>query len=241
VNLCDNIETGQLQTDTRNEGPTASTTHAVELPKQRRRTKKRTDDVRLTCRLTPGTELASLDVVEVGCTKEYTVPLISSAELEGSAGHPPALEVIETNAKKRSRKKVVDSPTDELDTAETVSLKTRKRTRTKAVIKQEENVVVMSVAEHQSESRSGEADQAERTVKAKRATRTSRKKATTEAAGTGYSPLIFMHATLISSLDEVVPGQPSSPLALEILENLAKFPHCILLTRVGQFYEVSKY
>jgi len=27
-------------------------------------------------------------------------------------------------------------------------------------------------------------------------------------------------------------------LAAEILENLAKFPHCILLTRVGQFYEV---
>ena len=27
-------------------------------------------------------------------------------------------------------------------------------------------------------------------------------------------------------------------LASEVLENLAKFPHCILLTRVGQFYEV---
>jgi len=27
-------------------------------------------------------------------------------------------------------------------------------------------------------------------------------------------------------------------LAIEILNNLAKFPHCILLTRVGQFYEV---
>lgn len=24
-----------------------------------------------------------------------------------------------------------------------------------------------------------------------------------------------------------------------ILENLAKFPHCLLLTRVGQFYEVG--
>ena len=23
-----------------------------------------------------------------------------------------------------------------------------------------------------------------------------------------------------------------------IMENLAKFPHCLLLTRVGQFYEV---
>ena len=33
--------------------------------------------------------------------------------------------------------------------------------------------------------------------------------------------------------------QPRNQLATEILENLAKFPHCILLTRVGQFYEVS--
>jgi hypothetical protein len=32
---------------------------------------------------------------------------------------------------------------------------------------------------------------------------------------------------------------PRNQLATEILENLAKFPHCILLTRVGQFYEVS--
>lgn len=29
-------------------------------------------------------------------------------------------------------------------------------------------------------------------------------------------------------------------LAAEILNNLAKFPHCILLTRVGQFYEVRR-
>ncbi|EKM60914.1 uncharacterized protein PHACADRAFT_82590 [Phanerochaete carnosa HHB-10118-sp] len=28
-----------------------------------------------------------------------------------------------------------------------------------------------------------------------------------------------------------------TPLAKEVLDNLAKFPHCILLTRVGQFYE----
>lgn len=31
---------------------------------------------------------------------------------------------------------------------------------------------------------------------------------------------------------------PRNQLAKEILENLDKFPHCILLTRVGQFYEV---
>ncbi|KIY72763.1 hypothetical protein CYLTODRAFT_6570 [Cylindrobasidium torrendii FP15055 ss-10] len=31
--------------------------------------------------------------------------------------------------------------------------------------------------------------------------------------------------------------QPKKTLAREIRENLAKFPHCLLLTRVGQFYE----
>ncbi|KAG2077084.1 hypothetical protein BDR04DRAFT_1125514 [Suillus decipiens] len=34
-----------------------------------------------------------------------------------------------------------------------------------------------------------------------------------------------------------LPTQPRNVLATEILSNLAKFPHCILLTRVGQFYE----
>ncbi|CCM02790.1 uncharacterized protein FIBRA_04901 [Fibroporia radiculosa] len=33
------------------------------------------------------------------------------------------------------------------------------------------------------------------------------------------------------------PEQPRNRLATEILDNLSKFPHCILLTRVGQFYE----
>ncbi|KAG5716617.1 MutS like protein [Termitomyces sp. T112] len=32
-------------------------------------------------------------------------------------------------------------------------------------------------------------------------------------------------------------NQPQTILAQEILENLRKFPHCLLLTRVGQFYE----
>ena len=32
--------------------------------------------------------------------------------------------------------------------------------------------------------------------------------------------------------------QPRNTLAKEILTNLENFPHCILLTRVGQFYEV---
>lgn len=31
---------------------------------------------------------------------------------------------------------------------------------------------------------------------------------------------------------------PTTPLAIEVLDNLARYPHCILLTRVGQFYEV---
>ncbi|KAH0838474.1 muts domain V-domain-containing protein [Lanmaoa asiatica] len=35
----------------------------------------------------------------------------------------------------------------------------------------------------------------------------------------------------------VSPRQPRNSLATEILSNLSKFPHCILLTRVGQFYE----
>lgn len=36
----------------------------------------------------------------------------------------------------------------------------------------------------------------------------------------------------------VSPKQPRNSLATEILTNLSRFPHCILLTRVGQFYEV---
>jgi hypothetical protein len=39
-------------------------------------------------------------------------------------------------------------------------------------------------------------------------------------------------------LEETSRDQPRNPLATEILDNLSKFPHCLLLTRVGQFYEV---
>ena len=35
-----------------------------------------------------------------------------------------------------------------------------------------------------------------------------------------------------------VTNQPRTQLAREIVENLRRFPHCLLLTRVGQFYEV---
>lgn len=34
------------------------------------------------------------------------------------------------------------------------------------------------------------------------------------------------------------PRRPRNELAQGILENLERFPHCVLLTRVGQFYEV---
>ncbi|KAG9013654.1 DNA mismatch repair ATPase msh1 [Tulasnella sp. 427] len=49
--------------------------------------------------------------------------------------------------------------------------------------------------------------------------------------------------TLIPSDVKATAAQPSGPnlpktqLATDIIENLAKFPHCILLTRVGNFYE----
>ena len=39
---------------------------------------------------------------------------------------------------------------------------------------------------------------------------------------------------------EAAPSVPRNSLASEILNNLRRFPHCILLTRVGQFYEVSR-
>ena len=41
-----------------------------------------------------------------------------------------------------------------------------------------------------------------------------------------------------STISSMIQGKHRSVLAVEILGNLTKFPHCILLTRVGQFYEV---
>ena len=40
-------------------------------------------------------------------------------------------------------------------------------------------------------------------------------------------------------LDSPAVRQPRNQLATEILKNLSMFPHCVLLTRVGQFYEVG--
>ncbi|PIL32139.1 hypothetical protein GSI_06845 [Ganoderma sinense ZZ0214-1] len=39
------------------------------------------------------------------------------------------------------------------------------------------------------------------------------------------------------ALDDVEVSAPTNPLATEVLDNLNRYPHCILLTRVGQFYE----
>ena len=49
------------------------------------------------------------------------------------------------------------------------------------------------------------------------------------------------HTELLeSSLSNSIRGRERrSQLAREVEDNLAKFPHCILLTRVGQFYEVQ--
>ncbi|KAG7099423.1 hypothetical protein E1B28_001275, partial [Marasmius oreades] len=41
----------------------------------------------------------------------------------------------------------------------------------------------------------------------------------------------------ICEADEPENIRPQNTLAKEILENLSQFPHCVLLTRVGQFYE----
>ncbi|KAG6911797.1 hypothetical protein DXG01_000044 [Tephrocybe rancida] len=47
-------------------------------------------------------------------------------------------------------------------------------------------------------------------------------------------------AQLVTVKPSNTEGQPQTMLAQEILENLRKFPHCLLLTRVGQFYEQNK-
>ncbi|RPD81826.1 hypothetical protein L226DRAFT_8465 [Lentinus tigrinus ALCF2SS1-7] len=43
--------------------------------------------------------------------------------------------------------------------------------------------------------------------------------------------------TAVQADEDSTPDPPNTPLATEVLENLARYPHCILLTRVGQFYE----
>lgn len=43
----------------------------------------------------------------------------------------------------------------------------------------------------------------------------------------------------VQSETALSPKQPRNSLAIEILTNQSRFPDCILLTRVGQFYEVG--
>jgi hypothetical protein len=50
----------------------------------------------------------------------------------------------------------------------------------------------------------------------------------------------FFWFALHPKLSPDVSGQPQNVLAREIQENLERFPHCLLLTRVGQFYEVRR-
>jgi len=42
---------------------------------------------------------------------------------------------------------------------------------------------------------------------------------------------------LISEVSKI--PKPNTFLSAQILSNLKRFPHCLLLTRVGNFYEVS--
>lgn len=55
------------------------------------------------------------------------------------------------------------------------------------------------------------------------------------------NPVPTLIPSIVNNSPTVPTGSslPSTQLALDIIENLAKFPHCILLTRVGNFYEVS--
>ena len=46
---------------------------------------------------------------------------------------------------------------------------------------------------------------------------------------------------LNASCSAVVKPRAGGFLAHEVLANLKRFPHCLLLTRVGQFYEVSTF
>ncbi|TFY70702.1 hypothetical protein EVG20_g2315 [Dentipellis fragilis] len=59
-----------------------------------------------------------------------------------------------------------------------------------------------------------------------------------EATGCAFVSVEEICYSHISVVDDAgTTRQPRTQLASEIQANLAKFPHCILLTRVGQFYE----
>ncbi|KAL5535471.1 hypothetical protein ACEPAF_3565 [Sanghuangporus sanghuang] len=69
---------------------------------------------------------------------------------------------------------------------------------------------------------------------AKKRKRKTRSSDTSLGDGTVDAPVLHVQSSVIMQ-DGRRP--PQNVLAREILENLSKFPHCILLTRVGQFYE----
>ena len=61
-----------------------------------------------------------------------------------------------------------------------------------------------------------------------------------DSASTGKFTLqenVFAGLTHVSAVTR--PIKAGGFLAQEVLDNLKRFPHCLLLTRVGQFYEVS--
>ncbi|KAG9047569.1 DNA mismatch repair ATPase msh1 [Tulasnella sp. UAMH 9824] len=53
------------------------------------------------------------------------------------------------------------------------------------------------------------------------------------------NPVPILIPSIVNNSPTVLTGSslPTTQLAVDIIENLAKFPHCILLTRVGNFYE----
>lgn len=85
------------------------------------------------------------------------------------------------------------------------------------------------------------AEAAEEILQEKERKRRYRKSALSEDI-TGILACVWMCGQYVDYIyqDDAIPRQPSSPLATEIFENLSRFPHCILLTRVGQFYEVNR-
>lgn len=68
-----------------------------------------------------------------------------------------------------------------------------------------------------------------------------RKKKTPDHKNGTYSShrfLVFVRLVCAPAAESLETRAPRNQLATEILQNLKSFPHCILLTRVGQFYEV---
>jgi hypothetical protein len=52
-------------------------------------------------------------------------------------------------------------------------------------------------------------------------------------------PPVVAHTAPRHQLLNTVHAVSKGSLPREVLDNLRRFPHCILLTRVGKFYEVT--